>query len=110
MSEPEIVHVLGRPLRCHHCGGERFHQTRSLIDVPLPGLADFFFGRGFREAVLLACARCGLSQFYFPSLVEDEPPPEKPAADDEPVQCLACGEQIPQGSSACPACNWTWSS
>ena len=110
MSEPEVVRVLGRPLRCQHCEGERFYQTSTHIDVPLPALADFFFGRGFREAVLLACAQCGLCQFYFPGLAKNEPTPEETAVDDEPVQCLACGQQIPQGSNACPACNWTWSS
>lgn len=113
MSEPEVVRVLDRPLRCHHCGGERFYKERIRLDVsnslPVEFLESLLVN-SWRGAVLLACTRCGLGQLFFPSLVEDEPPPAEPAADDEPVPCLACGEQIPQGSSACPACNWTWSS
>jgi predicted RNA-binding Zn-ribbon protein involved in translation (DUF1610 family) len=26
----------------------------------------------------------------------------------EPVDCLACGQRIPAGESACPNCGWTW--
>lgn len=110
MSEPEVVRVLGRPLRCQHCGGERFYREGIRVDVSTPLPLQFVFGNWARGAVLLACTRCGLGQLFFPGLVEDEPPPAEPAADDEPVQCLACGEQIPRGTNACPACNWTWSS
>jgi hypothetical protein len=26
----------------------------------------------------------------------------------ESIQCLACGREIPSGTSACPNCGWTW--
>jgi hypothetical protein len=31
-----------------------------------------------------------------------------PATDSEATNCLECGQEIPLGCSACPACGWTY--
>jgi hypothetical protein len=36
--------------------------------------------------------------------------PSQPESDDGPerTSCLQCGKEIPEGTSTCPACGWTY--
>jgi hypothetical protein len=37
-----------------------------------------------------------------------ESQPKKPVPPAEPVPCASCGTMIPNGSSVCPKCGWTY--
>lgn len=107
MSEPEIVQVGGKPLRCHHCGQGTFHPQRVSLGVPVSPPTGWWSGSGTKEAVLLVCAGCGLGQLGFPG-VAAKPLVEETTATQErkPIPCRSCGGRIPAGEMRCPECLW----
>jgi hypothetical protein len=115
MKEPLSVEVAGVPLRCQHCDGDLFVEESAEVDrLVLGGLASL--GRCWgRHATIYVCTACGFLHWFFAiesSGYEPTASPGAEAADSdpagEPLDCLACGQRIPAGESACPACGWSW--
>jgi predicted RNA-binding Zn-ribbon protein involved in translation (DUF1610 family) len=115
MKEPFRVEVAGVPLRCKHCDGDAFVRESAAFDrLALGGLAQLE-GPWGHDATIYVCSACGFLHWFFAMgsvdhertacSVEEAAESE---AKDEPLECLACGQRIPAGESACPACGWSW--
>lgn len=61
----------GKPVTCPHCAEDRFHRGTALLNTA--GLTFFDLDWLNRSATTLACARCGLVQWFVRNLVELPP-------------------------------------
>jgi hypothetical protein len=52
----------GRVVRCTHCGGEEFSQTKALMNSTALSLADLDWLD--RSATVLVCTSCSLIQWF----------------------------------------------
>jgi hypothetical protein len=129
MSGPLRVEIAGEPLRCKHCGADVFFQESAGIDRLILGDLVHLEGWWGHHATIYVCIACGFLHWFFAidtcrhertdigetagDLADDaigglEPGRLEPELVPERVDCLACGQRIPAGASACPACGWSW--
>jgi rubredoxin len=103
-SEPREYCANGILLKCHHCGHELF--TAELIALRIPSnvrLLDILdIGTLDLAVESLVCAKCGFVHQFSRGFVTPR------SALSNPAPCLACGEIIPAGASACPKCGWSY--
>lgn len=63
-DEPETATVLGRPLRCQVCNGDRFWQRKAQLHT---GVASFFdLEWASPSCTCLVCSACGYVHWFFP--------------------------------------------
>jgi ribosomal protein L37E len=107
MDEPLRVEIASKPLLCKHCGADVFHQATTAVDrFALGGLVPFS-GVWSQQATIYVCSLCGYLHWFFASdFVRHERSEAEEAA--EHVECISCGESIPDGIKACPSCGWSW--
>jgi predicted nucleic-acid-binding Zn-ribbon protein len=108
MGGKEIsAEILGKPVRCGHCGHDRF-MGRSVQ------VTGDYFRIGF--ANVYVCRRCGHLEWFLrsseqPLATEKEfiAPQEFTATQaEEPITCIACDAPIPASVIRCPACGWSY--
>jgi predicted RNA-binding Zn-ribbon protein involved in translation (DUF1610 family) len=109
MSEPLRVEVAGEPLRCKHCGADVFFENSVTLDhLALGGLVHLE-GPWGHQATIYVCSACGFLHRFF-AFNTGRHQRADAAEMAERVECLSCGESIPAGASACPACGRSWKS
>lgn len=109
MSGAVRVEIVGKPLRCQHCGAGAFHEKTTALDRLALGGLFRFEGWWGHQATIYVCASCGFLHWFlaYDAAYHEAERAEEPA---EPVACLSCGGVIPEGASACPDCGWSWES
>jgi predicted RNA-binding Zn-ribbon protein involved in translation (DUF1610 family) len=109
MSEPLRVEIAGEPLRCKHCGADVFFEESVTLDRLALGGPLNLEGWWGHQGTIYVCSACGFLHWFF---AIDTGRHEVADAEEmaEPVECLSCGQSIPAGASACPACGWSWES
>ncbi len=100
MNDPQTFVVKDHRLKCQHCGDDRFHHRRILLNTR----AMTFFKLDWlnADADVYTCAQCGHLHWFAASL-----PPTTESA-PEPITCLACNATIPTGATVCPKCGWSY--
>ncbi|MBI4674890.1 MAG: DNA-binding protein [Chloroflexi bacterium] len=69
-QEPQQVEVLGKPLRCHVCGGQEFWQRQAQLNT---SLATFFnLDWANPSATCAVCAHCGYIHWFAPLKIQKE--------------------------------------
>ncbi len=58
----EPFEVAGKPVRCPHCGGERFVEGRAQLNSA--GLTFLNLDWANRSAATLACVECGRLEWF----------------------------------------------
>jgi hypothetical protein len=58
----EPFEVAGKPVRCSHCGGERFLKGRAQLNSA--GLTFLNLDWANRSAATLACVECGRLEWF----------------------------------------------
>jgi predicted nucleic-acid-binding Zn-ribbon protein len=58
----DLFEVAGRPVRCPHCGGERFIEGRAQLNTA--GLTFLNLDWANRSAATLACVGCGRVEWF----------------------------------------------
>jgi predicted RNA-binding Zn-ribbon protein involved in translation (DUF1610 family) len=99
----ERYSIAGRPLVCSHCGEQEFNQGKAQLNTSMMTLLDLDWLD--RVARIYSCTHCGKVEWF----VEPDPLTQMKMDTSEDADCLACGKTIPAGSSACPACGWSYS-
>ena len=102
MDAPRRISRGGRPLKCLHCGNDEFHERSSLLNTA--GMSFFNLDWLNASATNYICSNCGRIEWF-------ATPDEDVAAfstTDGDSECLSCGEVIPDGSSVCPKCGWSY--
>jgi predicted RNA-binding Zn-ribbon protein involved in translation (DUF1610 family) len=111
MSEAMRVEVAGVPLLCKHCGADVFYQESAALDRLALGGLFHLEGVWGHQATIYVCSACGFLHWFFAIDAGHHEPVEAEEMEmAEPIECLSCGQSIPAGASACPACGWSWES
>jgi hypothetical protein len=61
-TEPRAYSVAGRPVRCPHCGEDKFAPGSALLNTR--GRTAFNLDWADPSAALLVCAECGRIEWY----------------------------------------------
>jgi hypothetical protein len=111
MSSEQTIRIKDQPLRCKHCGREKFFHRSAQLGTALLG----FFELGFlnKSADVYVCSHCGFLHWFLEPAVEESPVQEtgeSAETDDlaESTECLECRQMIPAGTDTCPACGWSY--
>ena len=107
MSEALRVEIAGVPLVCKHCGADDFYEESAALDRLALGGVFHLEGIWGHQATIYVCSACGFLHWFFAT---DTGRHRRTEAEEaaEMVECLACGQSIPAGALACPACGWSW--
>lgn len=102
-SEVGRVKIKGVLLRCKHCGGDQFVETRGQLTTPLKN----FLGIDWSEpcADVYVCTGCGFLHWFLSRDLIEEAVSDAMELDTD---CLSCGGTIPAGSEVCPRCGWSY--
>jgi predicted RNA-binding Zn-ribbon protein involved in translation (DUF1610 family) len=99
-DEKKHIERGGKRLACPHCGGESFSTRRAQLNTA------FMTAMGLdwlnRSAEVYVCDGCGRLEWFMNLKGEEGKDSE------EPLECIACGEAIPEGQDTCPRCGWTY--
>lgn len=61
-SDGDTFEVAGKPVRCPHCGGDRFIEGRAQLNTA--GLSFLNLDWANRSAATLACVGCGRLEWF----------------------------------------------
>jgi DNA-directed RNA polymerase subunit RPC12/RpoP len=102
MDQPLTVSIAGRPLRCPHCQNDTFYERSWQLNTS--GMTFFNLDWLNSSATNYVCSQCGRIEWF------TEPPGTETIAHsaDGDTECLECGDMIPHGVTACPKCDWTY--
>ncbi|MEO5712924.1 MAG: hypothetical protein ABIT37_05490 [Luteolibacter sp.] len=102
MEQPSSVTIAGHPLTCPHCGNDRFHERSWQLNTA--GMTFFNLDWLNQSAMNYICSDCGRIEWF------TKPPDDTSAfsTTEGDADCLSCGAVIPDGSSICPKCGWTY--
>lgn len=131
----DAVRIMGKELRCQHCGHGRFADQQIELDRVF-GTSWIWFKWWESLANVYVCERCGFLHWFYtakdpvpeiaqPELAQldgggqqdvnghdTEDQFEAAAAEEneraEDTECLSCGKVIPAGADKCAACGWSW--
>ncbi len=92
--------ISGDNLICTHCGGADFETTRAKMKASMMNLFDL--GWLEKTSTIYICSSCGHVEWFAKPVIE------KPELMTEPIDCLACGYEIPAGEDSCKNCGWTY--
>lgn len=78
-EEPVSFVAGGKKVRCPHCGSDRFHAGRALLNTAGMTLLNLDWAN--KEATILTCAPCGMIQWF-----RVAPEPLEESADSQEIR------------------------
>jgi len=95
--------VNGYPLRCPHCGGDSFKQSR--VELGQRGGLRFSGFDWFEDSMeVFACLKCGRLEWFRRAEHAQDVQVTKPDQTGKDADCSRCGTLIPATDDFCPNC------